>query len=201
MGALSGILVDDDKENEGNADNVERVVATDPLAQSFIHQMSLLDAFARLLVLTDLQTNGSNFGFIRGETGLPTLKVIDFRLAEVTRVEEYSFTEPRFRGFLIGNGFFNYSTADVAVCYALRNRPKALRVAETLKVFETQFLGWEEKIEHAKQRTIEALIATGFPLVERDRLIREIEIHAEILKRNFELFEGFLRTYSSGDGK
>lgn len=189
-GALSNILVEDDRENEENTEVVERVISEDVLAQSFIHQMSWLDALARLMVLTDLQTNGSNFGLIHNETGLPTLKVIDFRLAEVTRTEEYEFSESRFAGFLRGNGFFRYTTADEAVCYALRNRPKELRVAETLKVFETELLGWEEKIE-----TIEALSAARLSTIEMGRLTEELEIHTDVLKRSFEMFERLLREY------
>ncbi|QOL19366.1 hypothetical protein [Candidatus Bodocaedibacter vickermanii] len=194
-GALSTTLVEDDKENEDNAEAVERVIETDPLAQSFVHQMSLLDALARLIKLIDLQTNGGNFGFIHNDTGLPTLKVIDFRLADVTHADEYQFTDATFAGFMRGNGFFRYASADEAVCYALRNRPKALRVAETLKVFEAQFLGWEKKIEHAKGETIEALITAKFSPIEMERLIRELETHTEILKRSFAMFERLLREY------
>ncbi|MDP3936053.1 MAG: hypothetical protein Q8Q56_03615 [Alphaproteobacteria bacterium] len=194
-GGLSTILVADDRENEINWAAVEEVIATDSLAQSFIHKMSMLDALARLMVLTDLQTNGSNFGFIYNESGLPMLKVIDFRLAEVSRAEEYEFTDSRFGGFLRGNGFFRYATADEAVCYALRNRPKDLRVAEALRVFETQLLGWEEKIERSKTETIDALIAVELERVELEKLIRELEHHADILKANFGMFERLLRSY------
>ncbi|MBH1989612.1 MAG: hypothetical protein I8H80_00330 [Alphaproteobacteria bacterium] len=194
-GALNTILVEDDRENEDNTEAVELVIATNPLAQSFVHKMSMLDVLARLMVLTDLQTNGSNFGFIHSDTRLPMLKVIDFRLAEVTRDEEYVFTESRFGGFLRGNGFFHYASADEAVCYALRNRPKKLRVAEALSVFEAQLLGWEEKIEHAKRETIEALITAKLSTIEMERLGKELETHTEILKGSFAMFERLLREY------
>ena len=52
------------------------------------------------------------------------------------------FTDERFRGFLVGNGFFRYASADEAVCYALRNRPKELRVKEAVNVFEKIFARW-----------------------------------------------------------
>ena len=81
------------------------------------------------------------------------------------------------------------------MCYALRNRPKALRVAETIKVFETQLSGWEEKIERAKRETIDALIATRIPEAELERLVRELEHHAEVLKGSFAMFERLLREY------
>ena len=187
--------MEDDKENEDNAEAVERVIETDPLAQSFVRQMSLLDALARLIKLIDLQTNGGNFGFIHNDTGLPTLKVIDFRLADVTHADEYQFTDATFAGFMRGNGFFRYASADEAVCYALRNRPKALRVAETLKVFEAQFLGWEKKIEHAKRETIEALITAKLSTIEMERLGKELKTHTEILKGSFAMFERLLREY------
>lgn len=194
-GALSTILVEDDMKNESNAEAVEVVLATDPLAQSFIHQMSLLDALARLIKLVDLQTNGGNFGFIYNETGLPMLKVIDFRLADVIHADEYQFTDATFAGFLRGNGFFRYASADEAVCYALRNRPKALRVAEALRVFETHLVGWAEKIESAKRQTMDALISARLSDIEMERLGRELEAQAETLKANFAMFERLLREF------
>ena len=104
--------------------------------------MSMLDALARLMLLVDLQTNGGNFGFVKRGGGLPVLKVIDFRLCEVGVIGDHVFTHQRFRGFLVGNGFFRYASADEAVCYALRNRPKELRVKEAVNVFEKIFARW-----------------------------------------------------------
>lgn len=158
--------------------------------------MSLLDALARLMILTDLQTNGGNFGFVfKGASEVPTLKVIDFRLESKMQAGKYEFNSNRFEGFLAGNKTFNYRAADVAVCYALHSRPQDLRVRETINVFENEFEGWEEKIEHAKHETIAALTLSGLLATELEQFMSDIKIHAEIFKNNFKVFEGWLKEY------
>ena len=111
--------------------------------------MSTLDILARLMLLTDLQTNGDNFGFVHVKPFLPSLKVLEFRLHET---DNFKLTERDFGGFLVGNGFFNYYAADKAVCYALRNRPVKYRVTEVRSIFERDLAQWESVVESAKKR-------------------------------------------------
>jgi len=194
-GVLSEVLVAPMVTDDTERARVEAAIATDPVAQNFIEQMSMLDVLARLMLLTDLQTNGGNFGFVRRDGELPVLRVIDFRLCEVGRIEEHVFNDARFRGFLVGNGFFNYVTADRATCYALHDRAVELRVREGLRIFETMFAGWEEKIEAARINTLAAVEESGMSDEEIIKLKAKLDAYTEILRENFRVFEGMLREY------
>jgi hypothetical protein len=189
-GVLSEVLVHPMVKEEAERETIESAIAKDPLAQNFIQQISILDLLARLMLLTDLQTNGDNFGFVHQDAAFPILKVIDFRLRET---DNFSLSERDFGGFLAGNGFFNYVTADRATCYALHDRAQRLRVEEGLKIFETVFVGWEEKVEAAKVNTLKSIERSGVSRDESIKLREKLEIHTDILKENFRLFETSLR--------
>jgi hypothetical protein len=180
-------LSDDAKKNEAEYERIESILSSDPVAQSFIHQMSLLDILARLMKLTDLQTNGDNFGFVSMPLHSHKLKIIDFRLHETP---DFSINSEHFRGFLVGNGFFNYYAADKAVCYALRNRPVQYRVSEVKRIFETDLALWESVVETAKNETIAALKMNG--LEEASKFMSDLENYSRILMANFQLFKTML---------
>jgi hypothetical protein len=184
-------LSDDARKNEAAHDVIEASISSDQAAKEFIHQMSILDILARLMLLTDLQTNGDNFGFVNVRHSLSSLRVIDFRLHET---DNFKLTERDFGGFLVGNGFFNYYAADKAVCYALRNRPVQYRVAEVKSIFERDLAQWETVVEAAKNETIHALSENG--LDTGQKFISDLEHHAEILKANFQLFKTMLDEWS-----
>jgi hypothetical protein len=194
-GILSEVLQESAAYNAAHFEEVESALVHDELAQHFIHQMSFSDLLARLMLLTDLQTNGTNFGFVSHTGSLPMLKVIDFRLCEVTRREQLQLNERSFGGFLEGNGTFDYPRADEAVCYALRNRPVHLRVAEARSVFDRELSNWERLIDDAQRGTIDALRQTTLLHEEHARLIEEVVSYTDILKENFRLFETSLRQY------
>lgn len=191
MAPIWGSLInigDDARKNEAEHESIEASISSDQVAQSFIHQMSTLDILARLMLLTDLQTNGDNFGFIRSVLpSLSSLRVLDFRLHET---DNFKLTERDFGGFLVGNGFFNYYAADKAVCYALRNRPMQYRVSEVKSIFETDLALWESVVETAKNETIAALKKNG--LEEGSKFMSDLEQHAGILMANFQLFNRML---------
>jgi hypothetical protein len=177
-------LSDDAKKNEAEYARIESSLSSDEVAQNFIHQVSILDILARLMLLTDLQTNGDNFGFVNVRPSLSSLRVLDFRLHET---DNFKLTERDFGGFLVGNGFFNYYAADKAVCYALRNRPVQYRVSEVKSIFETDLAQWESVVETAKNETITALKENG--LEEGSKFMSDLEQHAEILLANVQLFK------------
>lgn len=180
-------LSDDARKNEAEYEIIEARISLDQVAQSFIHHMSTLDILARLMLLTDLQTNGDNFGFVNVRPSFSLLRVLDFRLHET---DNFKLTERDFGGFLVGNGFFNYYAADKAVCYALKNRPVQYRVAEVKNIFETDLALWEPVVEAAKNETIHAL--TESKLEEGQTLKDELEQHAQTLMANFQLFKTML---------
>ncbi len=184
---LWGILTElseDPKENEKNSQTIEDHIKSDRISQNFVYQMSFLDILARLMKLTDLQTNGDNFGFTNIDSGTPILKVIDFRLHETS---DFSINSEHFGGFLVGNGFFNYYAADKAVCYSLRNRPKEQRVKEVKNIFETQLSEWEVIVESSKNLTAAALIESQ--IEENIKFTDDLNAYAEILKENFKFFK------------
>jgi hypothetical protein len=179
------------RKNEVGHEAIEENISTDPIAKRFIHQVSLLDILARLMKLTDLQTNGDNFGFVvRQHDDLPSLRVIDFRLHEAA---DFSVNVDHFGGFLVGNGFFNYHDADKAVCYALRNRPVQHRVAEVRRIFETDLAQWESVVETAKNEAIHALEESR--LENGQTFTSDLEKYTEILKANFQLFKTMLNEW------
>ena len=191
-GRLTTALTERAHINEANHEIIETAIGEDPIAQNFMRQMSLLDLLARLMLLTDLQTNGHNFGFTRREGELPALRVIDFRLHDAP---DFRITGENYRGFLVGNGFFSYYSADKAVCYALRNRPKEIRTVLAREIFETSLREWEPVIEEAKRQTIAALREAG--LLTED-MERDLNTHTDILKANFALFDRLLH---EGEGE
>lgn len=179
-------------ENEENHQAVEAEVGRDLIAQSFIFQISYLDMLARLMRLVDLQTNGTNYGFLQQRGSLSTLKVIDFRLRELEEEDDYKITENHFRGFLKGNGSFHYITADKAVCYALRNRPQHLRVGQVRQVFESRLSDWTRVIDTSQSKTLESLNSLTLTDPEQYKLTEELNLYARDLKSNFQLFKTML---------
>lgn len=179
-------------ENEANHEAVEAEVARDQIAENFIFQISYLDVLARLMRLVDLQTNGTNYGFLQKSQSLPTLKVIDFRLRDLEEEDDFKITEKHFRGFLKGNGSFHYITADKAICYALRNRPTPIRVEQVRKVFESRLSDWMRVIDASHCKTLESLNSLTLTDPERYKLTEELNHYAHDLNANFRLFKTML---------
>jgi hypothetical protein len=191
-GVLSEVLVAPMVTDDTERARVEAAIVTDPVAQNFIEQMSMLDVLARLMLLTDLQTNGGNFGFVRQDGGLPVLKAIDFRFHET---DNFRLTERDFGGFLAGNGLFHYASSDKAVRYALRERSERKRLELGQEIFREEFRNWLEVLEKAKMDTREALLSSGLSGDEVELFIVELDAYTEILTGNFGLFEGMFREY------
>jgi hypothetical protein len=171
-------------------------VAKDPVAQNFLRESLKLDLLARLMLLTDLQTNELNFGFVSRDGRLPVLKAIDFLFYET---DNFRLTERSFGGFLVGNGLFHYASSDKAVRYALNERSERKRLELGGGIFREEFRSWSGVIEKAKMDTRAALLSSGLSRDEVEFFTRQLDAYTEILTWNFGLFEGMFRVYS-GEG-
>jgi hypothetical protein len=104
---------------------IEDCIQSDPIAQNYLLQTASLDLISRVFRLQDLLDNSDNFGFFTFRTERPCLKIVDFR---VSRDIDMNVISDHFRGFLVGNGFFNYQSSHATLRYALRDRLQAERV-------------------------------------------------------------------------
>ncbi len=174
------------------------------IARNFVHEVAKLDVIARIMRLTDFQTNPGNYGFIPGSDGRLKAKAIDFRLNS-TDPNEIRFGEHFFKGFLNGNGYFDYSSTGKAMYYALRKRQQHLRVQETRTVMDGELELFESVVDRAAAYVLETL-STQIPMTQDDQTSRKIELnqYAEIIKSNFRLFRDQLRQWrpsSEEEGK
>ncbi len=124
-------------------DTIEQNLQKDPIARSFADKMATVDILTRILRLHDLLNNSDNYGFVQTpQKDNPwALRVIDFRLSPD---DDLYFTDDKWRGFLAGNGMFNYAGSHKTVAYLLHHRHKNFRVntaksimASTLRTFES----------------------------------------------------------------
>ena len=118
--------------------------------------MSKLDVLARLMGMTDFQTNPKNYGFTRLEDGQMKAKAIDFRLVDQA-IDKFQHDEKDFIAFLNGNGRYHYISADKVMCYTLKHREQHLRVQEARSIVRGELSGFEEVVMQAPLRTAEKL--------------------------------------------
>lgn len=139
-----GIIKNSPRENDFNE---LELVFNDPLSQNFIQQMATLDILTRILRLQDLLNNPENFGFVAQSGQRPTLKVIDFRVLDE---REFRITKDHFRGFLVGNGLYNYAASHKTMRFALHDRSRDKRIETALHVLsQNPLLSLVEHIDHA----------------------------------------------------
>ncbi|MBH1989611.1 MAG: hypothetical protein I8H80_00325 [Alphaproteobacteria bacterium] len=169
---------------------IESIIASDPIAQNFIRMMSVLDLFARLIRLTDLQTNGGNFGFVQffdHESFLSLLKIIDFRLV----AEKYfqRVHQGDLDLFLSGEGFFE-DNLDERVEYILQKRDSALRTKLATDIFQHELAEWTNVMSAAIEKVKNA-IGRLSEISEKDKadLFRKLDDDAKILIENFNFFQ------------
>jgi hypothetical protein len=176
--------------NQLEASDIEAEIANDVVAQNFVRMMTVLDMLARLIRLTDLQTNGGNFGFVQPGVNialLPLLKIIDFRvIAEkyFQRVHQGDWMQ-----FLSGEGFFE-DNLDERVEYALKTRDVNLRKALIADIFNQEFAHWLEVIDLSVakvQSSIEQL--TSILKEDKDVLLKKLQEDASVLKENYNFFQ------------
>ena len=177
--------------NERNAAQIEGNIGSDPIAQHFMQQTVLLDLLARIMRLTDFQTNSTNFGFVETDQGY-LAKVLDFRMLPKEQLHS------SFHGFLDGNGLFDYS-ADKTMHYLLTDRPEHLRVECARNVFAERLMGCGEEtgfVETAYNAVHQALSQLSLP-EEDGQVLRSLSVYKAALLDNFALFSTRLTEYHS----
>jgi len=185
---ICGVLADLPKEGELDHAKIEAAITSNSTSKMFIHEMSKIDLLARILRLTDFQTNTDNYGFLRLENGVTKIKALDFRLIS-TEPEELMLGDHFFKAFENGNGLYHYPTADRAMCYVLRHRQKNLRVLEARAIINEEFLRFESIIEEAKMHVKDSLSRISIPSEERDKIQIDLNKYSEVIKHNFQCFK------------
>lgn len=172
------------------------VNAESGIARNFVHEVAKLDVIARIMRLTDFQTNPGNYGFAPGPDGKLKSRAIDFRLNS-TDPNEIRFGEYFFKGFLDGNGYFDYSSTGKAMYYSLRKRQQHLRVQEAQIIMERELQEFEAVVDRAS-KYVSGTLSTQIPMTENDQASRQIELaqYAEIIKANFKRFKNQLQQYT-----
>ena len=175
--------------NERNAAQIEGNIGSDPIAQHFMQQTVLLDLLARIMRLTDFQTNSTNFGFVETDQGY-LAKVLDFRMLPKEQLHS------SFHGFLDGNGLFDYS-ADKTMHYLLTDRSQHLRVQCARSVFSECLMGYGGEtgfVETAYNAVHQALSQLSLP-DEDGQVLRSLSVYKAALLDNFALFSRELENY------
>lgn len=166
---------------------VESMIASDAVAQNFVRMMSVLDWVARLIRLTDLQTNGGNFGFVQSADQESSLKIIDFRLV----AEKYfqRVHQGDWDLFLNGEGFFE-DNLDDRVEYILQKRNVDLRKELSADIFKHEFAEWMNVMNLAVEK-VKVSIYRLREISESDKsdLCEKLDIDAKILIENFSFFQ------------
>lgn len=171
------------------------VNAEDGIARNFVHEVAKLDLLARIMRLTDFQTNPGNYGFIQRIDGSMQAKAIDFRLHS-TDPNEARFGEHFFKGFLNGNGYFDYSSTGKAMYYSLRKRQTHLRVHEAKIIMAEELQQFENIVDVAYNKVLETLLnQVTMSTDDQNSRKKELEEYAEIIKSNFLIFKEQLQEY------
>lgn len=172
---------------------IESIIAGDATAQNFIRQMFILDLVARLIRLTDLQTNGGNFGFVQPlEEGsfISLLKIIDFRLVAEKCFQRLNNGD--WELFLMGEGFFE-DNSDKRVKYILKDRDVGLRKRLARDIFQHEIAEWNNVMGAAVEK-VKASINRLRKISDDDKteLFRKLDEDANVLIHNFNFFKAKL---------
>jgi hypothetical protein len=183
-----------DAENDADRESIEKAVESDPVAQNFLRQISKMDLLARVLLLGDLQTNCSNFGFIFKAEEPCVIRILDFRFL---REDIFEINDADVKLFNIGNGTFRASSADPAVRYALKGRALHKRIALVKEIFSNEFGQWEAILERAYTETKESLSRCGLPEDDLKKLNSDLADDFRVYQANFAFFSQRLFASSS----
>jgi len=179
-----GIIKDSLKENDFDA--IESFL-DDSITQNFIRQMSTLDILTRVLRLQDLLNNPENFGFVVQSEQYPVLRVIDFRVLDE---REFRITKDHFRGFLVGNGLYNYSASHKTMRFALHDRNRDKRIETALLVLSQNPLRLiVEHIEHAYNDVAQYIIGQpGVFAGQEESLMSKLTSYKDAVIANVHFF-------------
>jgi hypothetical protein len=177
---------------------VEDNIQSDCIAQHFLLQMASLDMISRIFRLHDLLNNADNFGFCTSPEGMPCLKVLDFRLTDST---DMGLEQEHFRGFLVGNGMFNYRRSHITLRYVFRDRPQMKRVQTALHLLTTGFLcNSRDCIQSAYEDVrlcFESFPSPGCDVGEVANILVELEGFCKLLRCNLDFFISALESFVS----
>ena len=159
-------------------------------------EITKLDLLCRVLRLTDLQTNPSNFGFVQMPDGGKKVKAIDFRtmkLDEDINPEDFANTENSFKALMNGNGSYKYRDSFMRIVLA---PDSPIGKMDTLrKVFE-EFSLFESMVAEGKLKVLANLPEL---MGGEAKLIREMKLDIEqvsgIFIENFRLFKRLFLEY------
>ncbi len=173
----------------------EEIVNTEGgIAKNFVREVAKLDVLARIMRLSDFQTNPGNYGFVQEPDGRLNAKAIDFRLNS-TDLNEIRFGEYFFKGFLEGNGYFDYSSTGKAMYYALRKRQPHLRVHEATTIMAEELRQFDRVVDAACQHVSGTLMQVPMTTDDQSSRQRELDQYAKIIKSNFKLFRDQLQKW------
>ncbi len=175
---------------------IEDNIQSDCIAQNFLLQMASLDMISRIFLLHDLLNNVDNFGFCTSPKRIPCLKVLDFRLTDSA---DMSIGQEHFRGFLVGNGMFNYGRSHNTLRYALRDRPQVERVQTALHLLSTGFLCKSRDCIQSAYEDVrlyfESFPSPGCDVGEVANILVELEGFCQALRCNVDFFVSALESF------
>ena len=170
---------------------IEAAAQHDTISKNFFLQIATLDLVSRILRLHDVLNNPENFGFFSKEGELPTLKVIDFRVAEDAH---YAIGPDQYGGFLIGNGFYNYAGAHRTLRYCLRDRPQNERVSAALDALTKGSLSrFSECVKCAFQDVCKYITETEEFTCSIQKMLNQLQPFYEALLKNIFFFSDMLQ--------
>ena len=179
--------------SEGQHQQAEKWINSDRQSSMFVHEMSKMDVLARLMGLTDFQTNPGNYGFIQEKDRPLMVKVLDFRLVDQA-IDKFQHDDKDFTAFLRGNGLYHYISADKVMCYALRHRQQHLRVREAESIIDNELANFEKTVTLATLDVLHSLDSVMMTDTERERTKVDLEQYSDIIKYNFRLFRDQLKS-------
>jgi len=105
-------------------DTLKEIVSPE---ESFLQGVTRADIISRIFCLRDVTTNPSNFGFVFNEDE-KKCKIFDFRIESQDTYEYIDI----FKGFLEGNGMFNYFDKFLKFTLKDRSETERLKTAESV---------------------------------------------------------------------
>ncbi|HCU06024.1 MAG TPA: hypothetical protein DIC42_00330 [Holosporales bacterium] len=171
---------------------VEDEMTEDKVATNFMNQQATLDILTRIMRLCDLLNNPENFGFISCGDIPPKLKVIDFRVMDP---RELVLEDSDFRGFLVGNGIYDYAGSHKTMAYTLRYRAREKRVPHALHIMNTNLQNVQNVVQQAHQFVLDYLRKPIFENVSEE-LTEKLNIYAQAIHENAQFFKTELENWS-----
>ncbi len=125
-------------------------IEKDEKSLKFIKEVSKINIIMRILGLTDLHNNSSNFGFIINKNELMDLKIIDSRISNLDLLEGI-------KSFETGNGVYQSGTSTNSVDYAFKTRNLELRLEEANNIINSILINFESLLNNSKSEVINVM--------------------------------------------